>query len=327
MSCGTWSGNSDKTLFPVESSQDSGVRRSRTHNATLKVASARPAASQAASRSPPRPTPRDVACHRQARCPPVLDGGFPRDRLPYNSPPPCHSEPSTKQLAVSPSSSCHPPVPSHPSARRKQRPPRKPHQPPAAQNPSRPSDLLMVMEQQIRGASGTGSEVPVVNKPEDAVPVVLPLGPIDREEALLPATQEAVAHQVSKLVLHPYYMAPFPEFPRGGGSIGSWICVARRWNLVATCVLAVGWIRVVDLGMMGRFGSQESPDPDTGEYEQSSMAARPACSPVRPTSAGTARHGVAPACVRGRGVCRGSPSPSPCLGSGPAGRVYLDSWG
>jgi len=185
----------------------------------------------------------------------------------------------------------------------------------------------MVMEQQIRGASGTGSEVPVVNKPEEAVPVVLPLGPIDREEALLPATQEAVAHQVSKLVLHPYYMAPFPEFPRGGGSIGSWICVARRWNLVATCVLAVGWIRVVDLGMMGRFGSQESPDPDTGEYEQSSMAARPACSPVRPTSAGTARHGVAPACVRGRGVCRGSPSPSPCLGSGPAGRVYLDSWG
>ncbi|OQU79272.1 hypothetical protein SORBI_3008G122400 [Sorghum bicolor] len=184
----------------LESSQDSGVRRSRTHNATLKVASARPAASQAASRSPPRPTPRDVACHRQARCPPVLDGGSPRDRLPYNSPPPCHSEPSTKQLAVSPSSSCHPPVPSHPSARRKQRPPRKPHQPPAAQNPSRPSDLLMVMEQQIRGASGTGSEVPVVNKPEDAVPVVLPLGPIDREEALLPATQEAVAHQVVKEV-------------------------------------------------------------------------------------------------------------------------------
>ncbi|OQU79275.1 uncharacterized protein LOC8066332 isoform X1 [Sorghum bicolor] len=50
----------------------------------------------------------------------------------------------------------------------------------------------MVMEQQIRGASG--SEVPVV-KPEDAVPVVLPLGPIDRDEALLsPGTQEAVAN-------------------------------------------------------------------------------------------------------------------------------------
>ena len=62
----------------------------------------------------------------------------------------------------------------------------------------------MVMEQQIRGASG--SEVPVV-KPEDAVPVVLPLGPIDRDEALLsPGTQEAVAnHQVRKLVLTPIY--------------------------------------------------------------------------------------------------------------------------
>jgi hypothetical protein len=63
------------------------------------------------------------------------------------------------------------------------------------------------MEEEIRGASG--SEVPVVQL-EDAVALlvehlvvpVLPLGQVvDREEALSPETQEAVACQVSKLVL------------------------------------------------------------------------------------------------------------------------------
>ena len=70
----------------------------------------------------------------------------------------------------------------------------------------------MMMEQQIDGGASR-SEVPVV-KPEDAVPVVLPLGPIDRDEALLsPGTQEAVAnHQVRKLVLYPNIWLLFAGF-------------------------------------------------------------------------------------------------------------------
>jgi hypothetical protein len=125
----------------------------------------------------------------------------------------------------------------------------------------------MVMEQQIRGASG--SEVPVV-KPEDAVPVVLPLGPIDRDEALLsPGTQEAVAnHQVRKLVLYPHIWLLFAGFlrrrsghgftSRGGGTPrGRYVlCLpwhGYRWN--------GAW---VDLGR-----KSTSPDPNTGKHEQS----------------------------------------------------------
>ena len=125
----------------------------------------------------------------------------------------------------------------------------------------------MVMEQQIRGASG--SEVPVV-KPEDAVPVVLPLGPIDRDEALLsPGTQEAVAnHQVRKLVLYPHIWLLFAGFlrrrsghgftSRGGGTPrGRYVlCLpwhGYRWN--------GAW---VDLGR-----KSTSPDPNTGKDEQS----------------------------------------------------------
>ncbi|XP_066354240.1 uncharacterized protein [Miscanthus floridulus] len=127
------------------------------------------------------------------------------------------------------------------------------------------------MEEERRGASG--SEVPVVQL-EEAVELlvehlvvpVLPLGQVDREEALSPETQEAVARQVHATVLlyNYYHRKQFPQLQFASPdrfSISASLTVSNKNLLMYLNVIGAAGLSVTDKAIIDACDIAEALDP------------------------------------------------------------------
>ncbi|CAD6269913.1 unnamed protein product [Miscanthus lutarioriparius] len=127
------------------------------------------------------------------------------------------------------------------------------------------------MEEERRGASG--SEVPVVQL-EEAVELlvehlvvpVLPLGQVDREEALSPETQEAVARQVHATVLlyNYYHRKQFPQLQFASPdrfSMSASLTVSNKNLLMYLNVVEAAGLSVTDKAIIDACDIAEALDP------------------------------------------------------------------